>query len=126
MDRKLQKSAPAAAKCPAVIGLGVEAILAAPTFSEMAEGEREFLIEAARVKQIRIKNSERYAKRRAADTLAIEAMANAMVEIADGDLDAVRGCYRVQVAAPRSSPSIQSTASGADDLVRWRLTHFRK
>ena len=65
----------------------------------MAEGEREFLIEAARVKQIRIKNSERYAKRRAADTLAIEAMANAMVEIADGDLDAVRGCYRVQVAA---------------------------
>jgi hypothetical protein len=92
----------------------------------MAEGEREFLIEAARVKQIRIKNSERYAKRRAADTLAIEAMANAMVEIADGDLDAVRGCYRVQVAAPRSSPSIQSTASGADDLVRWRLTHSRK
>ena len=46
MDRKLQKSAPAAAKCPAVISLGVEAILAAPTFSETAEKEPE----AARVK----------------------------------------------------------------------------
>jgi hypothetical protein len=80
------------------VGLGVEAILATPTFSDLADSERGFLIEARREVQRRAKAAEKSAKRREADTLAIQDIANAIIEIAD-DLDAIGGCDRAQVAA---------------------------
>jgi hypothetical protein len=90
---------------PAHRGLGVEAVRATPTFSDLADTECDFLIEAAQVKQQRAKARERSAARHEADTSAIEAIANAMVEIADGDPGAIRNCNRDQVAAASEQPA---------------------
>jgi hypothetical protein len=103
----------AAVMRPAYRGLGVEAVCATPTFSALADTERDFLIAAHREKQRRVKDREKSAERREADTHAIEAIANAMVEIAEGDLGDIRQCDREQVAA-----ASDQTARTVDRL--WR------
>lgn len=91
----------AAVMRPAHRGLGVEAVRATPTFSDLADIECEFLIEAAQVKQQRAKTRELSAARHEADTSAIEAIADAMLEIAAGDQGALRNCDRETLAASR-------------------------
>lgn len=63
----------------------VAAIVGTQTFSDLAEGEREFLIKARQATQQRAENRKKAALRREADDLAIASIAAAMVEITDSE-----------------------------------------
>jgi hypothetical protein len=84
---------------PPCHSLGVEALCATPTFSEIGDSERKFLSEARRATQRKVKQREKSAERREADTCAIEAIANTMVAMTEGPFVSLVECNRAEVAA---------------------------